>query len=86
MLLRAVRDVGQSVEGPWLSRPFASDWVDAPGAGPLLQGGLRARHRAPALPLQRAEARRVQRPLRPVQADAAELPAPLAACCPEDHP
>jgi len=59
---------------------------DPPGAGPLLQGGVRPRHRAAALPVQRAAPGGEQRPLRGVQAEAAELPAALEEDHPEAHP
>lgn len=59
--------------------------TDAPRAGPLLQGGVCAGDRAASLPLQRAAARRQQRPVHRVQAQADQLTAPLEEDRPETH-
>ena len=59
---------------------------DPPGAGALLQGGVRAGDRAPPLPVQRAAACGEQRPVHRVQAEAAQLPAALEEDHPEAHP
>lgn len=59
--------------------------TDAPGAGSLLQGGVRAGDRASPLPLQRAAAGGQQRPVHRVQAEAVELAAPLEEHSPETH-
>ena len=59
---------------------------DSPGAGPVLQGGVRPGDRAPALPVQRAAAGGQQRPLHRVQAQAAERPAALEEDRAAAHP